>query len=96
MNCRFFVGGKRSHGLIGADDPDVSELLCKQIKLEQPDIDDQSVDTESMLPEEACTLVAEFRDDTESIVPDDAIAGNAHPHKIEALLSCCKNSACKQ
>lgn len=82
MNCRFFVGGKRSHGLIGADDPDMSELLCKQIKLEQPDIDDQSVDTEAILPEEACTLVAEFRDDTEeSIVPDDAIAGNTHPHK---------------
>lgn len=72
---RFFVGGKRSHALIGTDDPDVSELLCKQIKLEQPDIDDHSVDTESILPEEACTLVAEFHDETESIVPDDAIAG---------------------
>lgn len=79
VNCRFFVGGKRSHGLIGADDPDVSELLCKQIKLEQPDIDDHSVDTESILPEEACTLVAEFHDETESIVPDDAIAGNTCP-----------------
>jgi hypothetical protein len=62
--------------LIEAEDPEVSEL-CKQIKLEQPDIDDQTVDAASMLPEDACTLVAEFHDDTgESIVPDDAIAGN--------------------
>jgi hypothetical protein len=44
-------------------------------------MDDHSVDTESMLPEEACTLVAAFRDDSESIVPDDAIAGNACPQK---------------
>jgi hypothetical protein len=56
--------------LIEAEDPEVSELLCKRIKLEQPDIDEQSV-----LPEEACTLVAEFHDDT---VPNDAIAGNEH------------------
>lgn len=71
---RFFVSTNKAHGLIEAEDPEVSEL-CKQIKLEQPDIDDQTVDAASMLPEEACTLVAEFRDDTgESIVPDDAIA----------------------
>ena len=82
--------------MIGADDPDVSELLCKQIKLEQPDIDDHTVDTESILPEEACTLVAEFRDDTESIVPGDAIAGKHMSTKIKSLLLYCKNSACKQ
>lgn len=75
MCCRFFVTGNKSHGLIEAEDQEVSELLCKRIKLEQPDIDDQSVDAESMLPEEACTLVAEFHDDT---VPNDAIAGNEH------------------
>jgi hypothetical protein len=66
--------------LIEAEDPEVSEL-CKQIKLEQPDIDDQTVDAGSMLPEEACTLVAEFHDTGESIVPDDAIAGNKNSHK---------------
>jgi hypothetical protein len=72
--CSFFVSGSKAHGLLEAEDPEVSEL-CKQIKLEQPDIDDAA----SMLPEEACTLVAEFHDDTgESIVPDDAIAGNTH------------------
>lgn len=61
--------------------------LCKQIKLEQPDIDDQTVDAASMLPEEACTLVAEFHDDNgESIVSDDAIAGNKHSHKQVFLL----------
>lgn len=61
--------------------------LCKQIKLEQPDIDDQTADAASMLPEEACALVAEFHDDTgESIVPDDAIAGNKHSHKQVFLL----------
>ncbi|XP_069684888.1 DNA-binding protein Ets97D-like isoform X2 [Periplaneta americana] len=56
------------------DDAEVSELLCKRIKLEQPDIDDQSIGAESMLPEEACTLVAEFHDAGETIVPDNAIA----------------------
>lgn len=57
----------------------MSELLCKRIKLEQPDLDDQSVDAESMLPEEACTLVAQFHDDT---VANDAIAGNGHVCKL--------------
>jgi hypothetical protein len=61
--------------------------LCKQIKLEQPDMDDETVDAASMLPDEACTLVAEFHDDTgESIVPDDAIAGNRHSLKQVFLL----------
>jgi hypothetical protein len=69
--------------LIEAEDQEVSELLCKRIKLEQPDIDDQSVDAESILPEEACTLVAEFHDDA---VPNDAIAGNKHVWKNKSLL----------
>jgi hypothetical protein len=77
-----------------AEDPEVSELLCKQIKLEQPDMDDQSVGAESILPEEACTLVAEFHDDTgESIVPDDAIAGNTQIHKqLKPFVLCPLNS----
>lgn len=72
--------------MIEAEDSEVREL-CKQIKLEQPDVDDQTVDASSMLPEETCTLVAEFHDDTgESVVPEDAIAGNRLSFKQVLLL----------
>ena len=53
------------------EDPEVADLFCKRIKLEQQDID-----PESILPEEACTLVAEFQDENgDPIVPDDAMTG---------------------
>ena len=68
---RFCIDSSRTHELIEPEDPEVSDLFCKRIKLEQPDIDPVT-----MLPEEACTLVAEFHDDNgDPLVPDDTIAG---------------------
>ncbi|PSN34911.1 hypothetical protein C0J52_16508 [Blattella germanica] len=76
----FCIDGNKAHELIEPEDSEVADLLSKRIKLEQPDID-----PDSMLPE-SCTLVAEFHDDGESIVTDDAITEGEYIFPAEVVM----------